>query len=443
MSFQTLDDATCIEDESQLTAYFTAGAKPREQWVVGTEHEKLGWWPDRADYPTYDGDRGIGALLQRLSEVHGWSPIREDGHIIALLRDRASVTLEPGGQLELSGAPLRTLSETEAELDTHLAELRQASEPLGIIWSALGYAPIGTPETAPRMPKPRYAIMRRYLPTRGLWALDMMAMTCSVQANYDYGDETDAFQKLRVSMALQPLVAAMYANSCVGQGRVLPYRSFRTAVWDEVDPDRCLLPDALLEPGAGFAEYVRWAIRVPMFFIHRGGRYLDCAGVPFRDFMEQGFQGHRPTMGDFALHLSTLFPDVRLKQFLEVRGADMASREHVLALPALHKGLLYDPESLQACEGLFEGVTGRQLRRLKRDVSVVGYDARLGNASVAGLLVEVLRLARDGLGRLEPDATRFLDVLDADLAERSCPADRARRSWDGDATRLMLASRMA
>lgn len=443
MSSLTHVDATPIEDRAQLVAYLEAGGKPPERWVVGTEHEKLGWWPDLGAYPTYEGERGIGALLARLAAEHGWTPVREGGHIIALARDRATITLEPGGQLELSGAPLRDIAETEAELDRHLEEVRVASAELGITWSSLAYAPVGTPEAMPWMPKPRYAIMRRYLPTRGRLALHMMTMTCTVQANYDFADGADAMAKLRVGLALQPLVAALFANSTVGEGRLLPYRSFRTAIWEETDPDRCVLPPALHEPGATLADYVEWALDVPMFFIHRDGAYVDCAGLPFRRFIEQGYRGHRATLGDFALHLSTLFPDVRLKQHLEVRGADMGSREHVLALPALHKGLFYDAEAFAACDDLLAGVDRARFDRLRRDVARDGLAARLDGVPVTELLREVLRLSRQGLERLEPGAGRYLDVLDRDLAEGRSPADRVREAWDGDAARLLRVHRIA
>lgn len=323
MSSVVAVDATPIEDEAQLVAFMAAGARPSERWVVGTEHEKLGWWPDLAARPTYEGPRGIGVLLERLATRYGWDVVAEGDAIVALTRRQASVTLEPGGQLELSGAPLSSLIDAEAELDGHLAEVADVSAELGITWGGLGYSPQGTPDTSPRMPKARYGIMRRYLPTRGRLALHMMHMTCTVQANYDFGSAEDAMAKFRTGMVLQPIVAALYANSTVVEGALSPFHTFRTAVWEEVDPDRCRVPARLLDPDSTLSDYVRWALDVPMFFIHRDGRYVDCAGLPFRRFLEEGFQGHRANIGDFALHLSTLFPDVRLKQHLEVRGADM------------------------------------------------------------------------------------------------------------------------
>jgi glutamate--cysteine ligase len=435
-------DSTPITDVSQLTGYMAAGSKPRERWAVGTEHEKLGWCAADGAYPTYDGPRGIRAVLSGLASRFGWNEVSEAGNVIALIRGKASVTLEPGGQLELSGAPLRNIAEIEAEVDQHLAEVGEVSRELGLSWHGLGYAPLGTPESMPVMPKPRYFIMRRYLPTRGRLALHMMHMTCTVQANYDFGSPEEAMARFRTGVVLQPLVAALFANSTVGQGKLLPYRTFRTAIWEETDPDRCLPPPHLLERGATLDDYVQWALDVPMFFIHREGRYVDCAGLPFRRFLDDGFEGHRANVGDFALHLSTLFPDVRLKTHLEVRGADMGSRAHVIALPALHKGLLYDDEAFASLESLLGGVSYGTYARLRRDVAREGMAAVVGGVPVRELLREVLRLSRAGLERLEPGAGRFLDVLDRDVAEGKSPADRIREAWNGDVAPVFAGSRL-
>lgn len=443
MSSLTPIDATRLREPAQLVEFMAAGGKPRERWVVGTEHEKLGWWPDRGTYPTFEGDRGIGRLLESLAAEAGWEATRDGDDIIALARDRATITLEPGGQLELSGAPLRSLLDTEAELDAHLAEVAAYSAPLGITWSGLGIAPVRTADEMPRMPKPRYGIMRRYLPTRGRLAPYMMHSTCTVQANYDYADEGDALRKLRASLYLQPLVMAAFANSTVVHGQITPERTWRARVWEETDPDRYFYPPSFLEPGAGFREYVEWALDVPMFFIYRDGRYLDCAGLPFRELMARGYQGHEANLGDFALHLSTLFPDARLKQHLEVRGADMGPRAYVLALPALHAGVLYDDEALDRCLALFADVGHAELAALRRAVPLEGFDARLGGASVHELLTDVLRLAREGLGRWEPAAVRLLDPLAEAVAARHTPADRVRDLWSGDAGALMAATRIA
>jgi glutamate--cysteine ligase len=438
MSSRTFDDDTTISDVAQLSEWMRAGSKPRDRWVIGTEHEKQGWWADRAERPTYGGDRGIGALLTALETEAGWVATREGEDIIALGRDRATITLEPGGQLELSGAPLPTLAEMSAELDAHLSEIRAFSERFGITWSGLGYAPSGTPESGPWMPKARYGIMRRYLPTRGTRALEMMAMTATVQANYDFGDEDDAFRKLRVGVGMTPAVIALFANSPIVKGALAPERSARAAVWSDVDPDRCVLPLELTEPGAGFADYVRWALDVPMFFIHRDGGYIDCAGLPFRRFLEAGHEGHHATMGDWELHLSTLFPDVRIKQHLEVRGADMGSANYIRALPALHVGVFYDDEALAAADALFTDIGGERVAAARAAAPAGGFDAQYGDAAtVREVSGELLRLARAGLERLEPGAVGMLDILDETLTRGLAQADRVRANWDGDVGALM------
>lgn len=442
MSSLVDDDATLLEDPAQCAEYMAAGGKPREAWVVGTEHEKLGWWPDRGAYPTWDDPRGIRALLESLAVEAGWTATREGESIVALARGRATVTLEPGGQLELSGAPLATLAETTAELDEHFAEIRRLSEPLGIIWSGIGLAPMGGPDAMPRMPKARYEIMRRYLPTRGALASRMMHQTCTVQANLDFADEVDAFRKLRLSLWVQPFVLAAWANSPVVEGRPVVERTFRGRIWEATDNDRWRYPARFLEAGCTFGEYVEWAFGVPMFFIRRGGRAIDCAGLRFGEFVAKGFEGHRANMGDFIVHLSTLFPDARLKQYLEVRGADMGDRAHVLALPAFHAGLLYDDESLARGLALFDGLDPASLALCRRAVPVAGLGARLGDATLQDFGKALLDLARAGLERREPGAVALLDPIAADVAAGTSPADRLRASFDGDVGKLIAATRI-
>lgn len=442
MSSQTLEDATPLEDMTQLADYFAEGCKPRERWVVGTEHEKLGWSDSAGGPPAYGGADGIRAFLEQMVSRFGWQANIENGAITALSRDGATITLEPGGQMELSGAPFAKLADTEAELDRHLQESREISESMGLRWSALGYSPEGTPDTVPWMPKPRYGIMRRYLATRGNLAHHMMALTCTVQANYDFGSEADAMRKLRVAMRLQPLVIALWGNSTVGQGKLLEDKSFRGRIWEAVDPDRCELTPDVLEPGAGFAEYAAWAVNVPMFFIHRDGGYVDCAGLKFRDFMEKGVAGHKATMGDFALHLSTLFPDVRLKKYMEVRGADMGSREHILALPALHNAVLYDDEAMSDLEALLSPFDEPARKALRAEAVRNGLAGVTGGHRILDLCRETLAIARRGLSRLEPEAVKYLDVLDASVEMGKSPADVIRDEWDGDPLALRQRARI-
>lgn len=441
MSSQTPTDNTRIDGLQQLVDYMAAGGKPRERWVVGTEHEKLGWWPDRGRPPTFEGPRGIGALLEGLAANNGWAATREGSDIIALARDKATITLEPGGQLELSGAPLRTLAETAAELDGHLAEIRAASAALGLEWSGLGYMPWRTPEEMPRMPKARYGIMRGYLPTRGGLAMGMMHSTCTVQANFDFADERDAMRKLRASLFLQPLVLAWFANSPVVKEADSGFATWRGQVWLDTDNDRFVYPPELLKPHATLTDYVEWALDVPMFFVHRDGRYVSRTGVSFRRFMESGCEGEAANVGDFALHLSTIFPDARLKQYLEVRGADMGDRAHVLALPALHVGLLYDEAALDATLDLFDGVDYETLWATRRLVPQAGLDAELAGRPLRKWAEDVLAIARGGLSRYEAPALPLLDVLEADLREGT-QSDRIRARWDGDVAALMASARV-
>ncbi len=442
MSSQTFVDSTPIETTDELVDWMRLGARPRERWAIGSEHEKLGWWPDLAAQPTWEGPRGIGALLESLARDAGFHATREGADIIALARRDTTITLEPGGQLELSGAPLRTLAETERELDEHLDEVRRFSAPLGIEWSGLGISPTSTVETCPRMPKARYGIMRSYLPTRGSMGLKMMQLTCTVQANLDFEDEADAMHKFRVALMLQPLIVALYANSTVVGGEIVTERSFRARIWDDTDNDRCVLPDVLLGTSPTLRDYVEWALDVPMFFIHREGQWIHTPGLKFRTFLRDGWNGERANVGDFALHLSTLFPDVRLKRHLEVRAADMGDRGHVLALPAVHKGLLYDDTSMHAALAAFADVTPADWRLARVEVETAGLAARMGGRSMAEWWGLLLPLAAEGLGRTEPGSDRYLAPLFADLAAGTCPADRVRALWTGDAGALLAATRL-
>ncbi len=442
MSSLLADDSTPLTDPAQAVAYMASGGKPRERWVIGTEHEKIGWWPDRGRHPDWADPRGIRALLETLAAEAGWAATREGDDIIALARGKATITLEPGGQLELSGAPLARLAETAAELDAHFEEITKYSAPLGIIWSGLGLAPTVGPDAMPRMPKARYGIMRRYLPTRGALAARMMHQTCTVQANYDFADEADAFRKLRLSLYVQPFVMAAWANSPVVEGRPVVERTFRGRIWEATDDDRYRYPARFLDVDCGFADYVAWAWQVPMFFIRREGRSVDCAGLVFGEFVKNGFEGYRANLGDFIVHLSTLFPDARLKTHLEVRGADMGDRAHVLALPALHAGLLYDDAALEAGLKLFEGVDHAALMACRRAVPIAGLAAELAGRPLAEWGREIVQIARDGLSRWEPEAVPLLDPIVADVDAGTCPADRVRGIFDGDVGALLAATRV-
>ena len=443
MSSQVHEDDTPLEDVGQLVQFMAQGGKPVDQWVIGTEHEKLGWWPARGLPPDYHDPRGIGALLESLADTAGWTATREGPAIIALARDRATLTLEPGGQFELSGAPLRTLAETAVELDAHFTEISAHSAPLGIEWSGLGLMPWGTPDAMPMMPKARYGILDRHLRTRGGHGIHMMRQTCTVQANYDYADEVDAFEKFRVSIYLQPFVMAAFANSPVVDGVLVPERTYRGRIWGDTDPQRCVLPLRFMAPGATFADYVAWAIDIPLLFIHRDGAYLDCEGLSLRAFMERGWRGYRASVGDYALHLSTLFPEVRLKQHLEVRAADMGDRDQVLALPAFHAGLLYDDRARGAAMALLSSFTPARWATLWKRVPVEGLSAEIDGTALREIGVDLIRLAREGLSRWEPGSASMLDGLGEAVAQGRCPADLIREQYDGDPSGVLRRSRVA
>ena len=435
MSSLTPVDGTPITSLKQMVDFIRAGGKTPDRWVIGTEHEKLGWWPDRQTYPDFHDPRGIGPLLESLV-AQGWRATREGPDIIALAKAGATITLEPAGQLELSGAPLKTLAETAAETDAHFAELKAASAPFGLQWMGIGAAPVGTPAQMPRVPKARYGIMRRYLATTGRYGLHMMHCTCSIQANFDFSDEQDAMRMLRAGLYLQPLVTAAFANSPVTEGKLTDLQSFRARIWEDTDNARYVFPAILLDPAATLSDYVNWALDVPMYFIVRDGVYLDYTGRSFRQFMAEGLDDHTATMGDFALHLSTLFPETRLKQHLEVRGADMGGRDDVIAMPALHTGIFYDKPTLDDCLRLFDGVDYAEWWRARHELSIKGIGATLSGRPMRDWMLDVLTLSRQGLTRYEPGAVGYLDSLTARVRAGESPADRIRAAWTGDPNAL-------
>src|SRR3954468_9827748 len=340
-----------ITDKRQLVEYHAAGCKPPEAWRIGTEHEKFVF--RRADLKRvpYDGPDGIKALLQGMTRF-GWDPVLENGNIIALSNDsQCSITLEPGGQFELSGAPLETVHQTCDEVHEHLRQVREVCDELGLGMLGLGFDPKWRREDIPFMPKARYQIMRDYMPRRGSLGLDMMLRTCTVQTNLDFASEADMIRKYRVSLALQPVATALFANSPFTEGRPNGFQSFRSQIWTDTDPDRCGDLPFVFEDGFGFERYVDYALDVPMYFVYRDGRYIDAAGQSFRDFLKgrlPALPGEVPLITDWGDHLTTLFPEVRLKRYLEMRGADAGTEPRLAALPALWVGLLYDGAALDA-----------------------------------------------------------------------------------------------
>jgi len=355
-------DMTPIETREELVAWFEAGSKPKSQFRIGTEHEKFVFTVEGHRPVPYDGRRSIRALLEGMQYLLGWEPIVEDGNVIGLfdVTGGGAISLEPGGQFELSGAPVESVHQTSSELMAHLAQVKEVARPLGIGFLGLGMTPNWSRAEIPTMPKGRYRIMTAYMPKVGKYGLDMMYRTCTVQTNLDYSSEADMVKKLRVSLALQPVATAMFANSPFTEGKPNGFLSFRSEIWRDTDPDRSGMLPWAFEPGMGFDRYVDYALSVPMYFVKRGDRYIDVAGQSFRDLMEgrlPGLPGERATISDWANHISTIFPEVRLKRYLEMRGADGGPWRRLPALPAYWAGILYDDNALDAAWDLVKGWT--------------------------------------------------------------------------------------
>jgi glutamate--cysteine ligase len=427
-----------VEGLRDLIDYFRAAETPRDEWRVGTEHEKVGVYADTGDRVPYEGPYGIGALLEKIAQAVGWKRIQERGRTIALEHDGASVTLEPGGQIELSGAPLRTSRATCREFNTHVDLVNDLSDEFGIAWLGLGIDPFHEVAEIPTMPKARYDIMRAYLPTRGALALDMMHATATVQANYDYADEADMVAKLRVGLLASPLVSALFANSSLSGGKENGYVSKRLAVWRDTDPDRCGGLPFAFDPDFGYARYAEWALDVPMFFVVRDGTYHAAEGTTFRQFLERGWRGWRPTLGDWDTHLTTLFPDVRLKKIIEVRGADTVPRDLICALPAVWKGIFYDAESLAAVAALLGETSVLDREACHLDVARRGLRATLGRYAVLDLARELVTISAEGLRRIgkahadQQDEEIFLDPLRAQIEKGVSPGEEIAERWRGE-----------
>jgi glutamate--cysteine ligase len=395
----TLDEP--IRSYDDLFVPFASAEKPASEFRIGAEMEKCGVDGTAASPLPYDGDRGVVRILRYLAEEHGWVPEREseDGPLIALLRNGASITLEPGAQLELSGAPLEDVHQICAEFGAHLRELEPISRELGIVWLGLGFHPFARREDLSWVPKMRYGIMRTYLPTRGGHALDMMLRTCTVQANYDFTSEADAMRKLTVSLRLSAVTTALFANSPWLEGNAHGGPSFRAKVWLDVDPDRSGLVPTVWKPGAGYREYIEWALDVPMFMVKRGGKKLVNTGQTFRSFWKDGFEGERPTQNDWQTHLNTLFPEVRLKKTIEVRGADAQGRSYACALPALWTGIFYDERALAEAEALVADYTFEEVEASRAHVGALGLRAPFRGKTLQPIAEQVIAIAEGGLER--------------------------------------------
>ncbi len=434
-----------IESRDELVAYLEAGSKPEADWRIGTEHEKFGFnVKDNTPVP-YEGDHGIRALLEAHHDCYCWQPLLENGNIIALSCTDCpiggAISLEPGGQLELSGAPLKTIHETEQELRQHLSEVGGVARALGIGFLGLGFSPKWTLQELPLMPKERYRIMMRYMPTRGRHGLDMMFRTATVQVNMDFGSEADMVQKLRVGLALQPVATALFANSPFTEGKPNGFQSYRAEVWRDTDPDRTGMLPFAFEDGMGFERYVDYALDVPMYFVYRDNRYIDVAGASFRNFLAgrlDALPGEKPTIDDWTDHLTTLFPEVRLKRFLEMRGADSGPFTHLLALPALWAGLLYDRTALDGAASLVAGWTAEERQAMRDVVPRLGLKTPFRGRTLREVAREMLALAEGGLlrrARLNKkgeDETRALLPLREIVEEGRTEADRLLAAYEGE-----------
>jgi len=434
-----------VESRNDLVEYLESGCKPASRWMLGTEHEKFGYTLDDLRPLPYAGARGIHAILVGLAERYAWRPILEAGQPIALLDDTgASITLEPGGQLELSGALLDTIHQTCTEVNTHLRQVRSVCEPLGIAFLGMGFHPKWGRADMQWMPKARYRIMREYMSKVGTLGEDMMTRTCTVQVNLDFSSERDMVQKFRTSLALQPVATALFANSPFSGGQPNGYLSYRSHVWEDTDPDRTGMLPFVFDGTMGFERYTDYMLDVPMYFVYREGEYIDVAGQSFRDFLAgklPGFPGEKPTLKDWEDHLTTAFPEVRLKRYLEMRGADGGPWGRLCALPALWAGLLYHQPSLDAAWDIARDWSLEERIRLRGEVPRLGMKATVRGRSVQDIAKELIELARSGLaarGRLNASGdneTGFLSPL-YDVAESGItPAERKlalfHGAWNG------------
>ena len=422
-----------------LVEWLSGGTRTRDDWKIGTEHEKFGFLQDTLRAPTFEGERGIEAMLKGLVQ-YGWSEVREGEHVIALTRDDASVSLEPAGQFELSGAPLATLHDTCKEAATHLKELRSVAEPMGVGFLGMGFQPKWKRDEMPWMPKGRYTIMRNYMPKVGTLGLDMMTRTSTVQVNLDVASEADMVKKFRVSLALQPIATALFADSPFTEGKPNGFRSYRSHIWTDTDAGRTGLLDFVFEDGFGFERYVDYLLDVPMYFVYRDGRYIDASGQSFRDFMDAklpAYPGQRPTLKDWADHSTTAFPEVRLKRYLEMRGADSGPWSRICALSAFWVGLLYDDAALDAAWDLVKDFTLAERHALRDGVPRHAFALPFRDGTVLDLSRRALEISAHGLQRRAcrnpngADESIYLEPLMEFVDAGQTPADRKLELFHG------------
>ena len=440
-----------VESRAQLAEYLEAGCKPKHAWRIGTEHEKFGYDKKTLQPIPYAGERSVLAVLEGLRDRHGWTPIHEGDNLIGLEKDGANVSLEPGGQLELSGAPLETIHQTCDEVNEHLREVKGVADEIGVGFIGLGAAPIWRHEDMPMMPKGRYRLMTEYMGRVGTMGTTMMYRTCTVQVNLDFASEADMVQKLRVALALQPVATALFANSPFLEGKPNGFKSWRSRVWRDLDPARTGMLPFVFDEGFGFEAWVDYALDVPMYFVYRDGRYIDALGQSFRDFMAgrlPALPGETPTLSDWADHLTTIFPEARIKKFIEMRGADGGPWRRLCALPAFWVGLTYDQGALDAAWDLVKGWDAETRDEMRVAASKDGLQAMAGGRSMLSLAAEVLGIARSGLkararpglGGMVQDERHFLHALEDSIESGKSPADELLEhyygDWNGDLTRI-------
>jgi glutamate--cysteine ligase len=435
-------DGEIVESRDALAAWFEAGCKHDAPLRIGTEHEAILFYRDRHAPAPYEGGRGIGALLEGMNARLGWERIEDGASLIGLYDGEggAAISLEPGGQFELSGAPLETAHETAEELQRHIESFRVVAGPFGLSALSLGMSPKWTLRETPTMPKSRYDIMKRYMPKVGTRGLDMMFRTATVQTNFDFRDEKDMVTKLRVALALQPAITALFANSPFTEGRLNGLVSARSEIWRHTDPDRTGMLPFVFEPGMGFERYVDYALDVPLYFVKRGGAYIDVAGGSFRDLLNgrlAAAPGERATIADWANHLSSIFPEVRLKRYLEMRGADVGPRERVVAMAALTSGLFYDPGALASALALVEDWNEGERQTLRDEVPRLGFAATIHGRRLREVVVDMLAIARGGLRRRArlnakgEDETVWLKPLEAIADSCRSPAQAWIERFEG------------
>ena len=440
-----------IESHDQLAEYLASGCKPKEDWRIGTEHEKFGYCRDSLRPIPYEGERSVKAMLEGLRDRYGWDPVLEAGQLIGLTRNGANVSLEPGGQLELSGAPLESIHQTCDEVNEHLREVHSIADEVGVSFIGLGAAPIWKHEDMPVMPKGRYKLMTEYMGRVGTSGTQMMYRTCTVQVNLDFASEADMVQKFRVALALQPVATALFANSPFFEGKLNGHKSWRSQIWRHLDDSRTGMLPFVFEDGMGFERYVDYALDVPMYFVYRDGKYINALGQSFRDFMKgqlPALPGETPTLSDWADHLTTAFPEARIKKYMEMRGADGGPWRRLCALPALWVGMMYDQSALDAAWDLAKGFDAETREALRVAASVDGLHAKVGNIKMMDLAKEVVAISEAGLkarakvgaNGLIPDETHFLHALKESLESGQAPADeliaRYNGDWNGDLTKI-------